>query len=97
MGFSTPRTLGTGETGGTAALPIWINYMGVALKGVPDQPMSPPEGITAARIDPATGLRDAGGGGISEFFYHENLPREHDAPAQGADARPQDDVKAQIF
>jgi penicillin-binding protein 1A len=97
VGFSTPRTLGNGETGGTAALPIWISYMGAALKGVPDQPMAPPEGIVTARIDPDTGLRDTSGGGIAEFFYHENLPREHEVPGQGTDARPQDDVKTQIF
>jgi penicillin-binding protein 1A len=97
VGFSTPRTLGNGETGGTAALPIWISYMGTALRGLPGAPLVPPEGIATARIDPATGLRDTSGGGISEFFYHENLPREHEAPAEGADARPQDDVKAQIF
>ncbi len=97
VGFSTPRTLGPGETGGTAALPIWINYMAVALKGVPDQPLVPPEGVATARIDPATGLRDPAGGGMNEFFYHENLPRENDGAPQGVDARPQDDVKAQIF
>lgn len=97
VGFSTPRTLGNGETGGTAALPIWISYMGAALKGVPDQPMAPPEGIVTARIDPDTGLRDTSGGGTAEFFYHENLPREHEVPGQGTDARPQDDVKTQIF
>jgi penicillin-binding protein 1A len=97
VGFSTPRTLGNGETGGTAALPIWISYMGAALKGIPEQPLVPPEGIVTVRVDPATGLRDASGGGMAEFFYHENLPREHEVPAEGADARPQDDVKTQIF
>ena len=97
IGYSTPRTLGNGETGGTAALPMWISYMAVALKGVPDQPLVPPEGVTAARVDPATGLRDAGGGGISEFFYNENLPRDGEGGAQGLDGRPQDDVKTQIF
>jgi penicillin-binding protein 1A len=45
MGFDQPRKLGDRETGGGLALPIWINYMGVALKGVPDRPMSPPPGV----------------------------------------------------
>ena len=97
IGFSTPRTLGSGETGGTAALPMWISYMAVALKGVPERPLVPPEGVAIARIDPATGLRDTSAGGISEFFYQENLPRELEGGAPGADARPQDEVKAQIF
>jgi len=95
IGFSTPRTLGNGETGGSAALPIWMGYMAVALKGVPDQPMTPPEGVVSVRIDPGTGLR--AGQGLSEFFYHENIPREQDAGGGGPDARPQDEVKAQIF
>jgi penicillin-binding protein 1A len=97
IGFSTPRTLGNGETGGTAALPIWMGYMAVALKGVPEQPLVPPEGVVAVRVDPATGLRSPEGQGMSEFFYHENIPSEHDAGPAGADARPQDEVKAQIF
>jgi len=41
MGFDQPRTLGTRETGGGAALPIWLDYMRVALKGLPESP--PPE------------------------------------------------------
>jgi len=69
----------------------------VALKGVPDQPMKPPEGVVSMRIDPGTGLRAADGQGLSEFFYHENIPREQEAVGGGPDARPQDDVKAQIF
>jgi penicillin-binding protein 1A len=97
IGFSTPRTLGNGETGGTAALPIWMGYMAVALKGVPEQPLVPPEGVVAVRVDPATGLRSPEGQGMSEFFSHENSPSDHDAGPAGADARPQDEVKAQIF
>ena len=35
MGYDTPRNLGARETGGGLILPIWINYMRTALKGVP--------------------------------------------------------------
>lgn len=35
VGFDTPQTLGHGEAGGRAALPMWIDYMKVALEGVP--------------------------------------------------------------
>ena len=98
IGYSTPRTLGNGETGGSAALPIWMGYMATALKGVPEQPLVAPEGVITARIDPASGMREAEGRGIAEFFYHERMPRENDGSVtQGPDARPQDDVKAQIF
>ncbi|MBC7780741.1 MAG: penicillin-binding protein 1A [Proteobacteria bacterium] len=97
VGFSTPRTLGNGETGSAAALPIWISYMAVALKGIPEQQPVAPEGVTTARVDSGSGLRDPDGRGVPEFFYHENLPREQEPVVQGTDARPPDDVKAQIF
>ncbi|MGB8482180.1 MAG: penicillin-binding protein PBP1a [Acinetobacter bohemicus] len=35
VGFDQPTTLGRREYGGVAALPIWINFMGNALKGTP--------------------------------------------------------------
>ena len=35
MGYDTPRKLGDRETGGGLALPVWIDYMSTALKGVP--------------------------------------------------------------
>ncbi|WP_418316784.1 penicillin-binding protein 1A [Piscinibacter sakaiensis] len=43
MGYDTPRKLGERETGGGLALPVWIDYMGQALRGVPvDDPAVPP-------------------------------------------------------
>jgi penicillin-binding protein 1A len=39
------KSLGRGEYGGRAALPIWINYMRTALDGVPIKNMEPPKGI----------------------------------------------------
>lgn len=42
IGYDQPRKLGNRETGGGLALPIWIDYMGHALKGVPiDEPPAP--------------------------------------------------------
>ena len=47
FGYDQPQSLGDRETGGGLALPIWINYMSVALKGRPivERPM--PEGIVS--------------------------------------------------
>ena len=45
VGHSQPRNLGKGETGGAAALPIWINYMASALEGVPKVEIPRPEGL----------------------------------------------------
>lgn len=78
IGFDTPRSLGNKETGSQAALPIWMHYMGKALKGVPMAAYTPPPGITAVKINPATGLRDAGGT-MTEYFLEEQLPPEADS------------------
>ena len=81
VGFDSHEPLGRLEVGGKAAMPIWIDYMRVALQGVPDQVPELPEGITQARINPETGLlarvdsRDA----IVEVFALGSLPPMEDA------------------
>ena len=78
IGFDNPHTLGHNETGGQAALPMWITYMGRAMKGVEELPKSVPEGVVQVRINPESGLREADGRGIPEYFYQEFLPPERD-------------------
>ncbi len=52
MGFDQPRSLGSGETGGGASMPIWINYMRTALKDKPVVPPGPmPSGLTKSNGD----------------------------------------------
>jgi len=75
IGFDQPRTLGGHETGGTAALPIWISYMSQVLRGVPDVPYSMPEGVVAIKINPANGEQaKETEGGLYEYFYQESTP-----------------------
>jgi len=45
MGYDQPRSLGDRETGGGLSLPVWINFMETALKGVPVMEPTPPEGL----------------------------------------------------
>ncbi len=45
MGYSEPRSLGERESGGGLALPIWIDFMAAALKGVPQATLPPPDGL----------------------------------------------------
>ena len=68
VGFDQPKTLGRNETGGNVALPIWINYMAIALKGVPEKPFNAPQGVVSANGD---------------VFYQEFAPRsgEHGGEA----------------
>jgi len=97
IGFDQPRTLGTNETGAVAALPIWMAFMAKALKGVPEVPLKPPDGILVAKINAETGLRENDGGGISEYFYAEFPPRQREdalAPAGGQAPR---EVRNQLF
>ena len=76
-----PKKLGNNETGGSAALPIWINYMSKALAGVPEVPISAPEGVVSARINEA-GIQTADGK-LSDFFFKESIPTA-EAGAAGA-------------
>jgi penicillin-binding protein 1A len=72
------QTLGDGEQGALAALPMWMDFMGPALKGVPvsKDPFPRPFGIEEARIDPVTGLLTSAGDpdSIFEFFETGHLP-----------------------
>ena len=77
IGYDNPRSLGEKETGGGAALPIWIDYMTAALKDIPEFAYSIPEHIVTARIND-DGLRNAEGRRI-EYFYEENLPPEQNS------------------
>ncbi len=45
IGYDQPRKLGDRETGGGLSLPVWIEFMGFALKNVPVAEISPPEGV----------------------------------------------------
>ncbi len=54
-GYDQPESLGHREFGGTVALPIWMSYMGAALKDKPLHTQPEPEGILSLRIDPISG------------------------------------------
>ncbi|MFZ5724491.1 MAG: penicillin-binding protein 1A [Pseudomonadota bacterium] len=78
VGFDEPQTLGRTEYGGVAALPIWIDYMRVALAGKPSAYLPQPPGIVTVKIDPATGERARPGqpDAIFELFKEENVPAD---------------------
>ncbi len=77
MGYDQPKTLGKNQTGGRVALPIWIDYMSRALKGVPEAPRSVPEGVVSAKTE-----TDPEAKGGAEYFYREFAPlKEEPAPA----------------
>jgi len=83
MGYDQPRTLGS-ETGGSAALPIWINYMATALKDIAQEIPSMPDGVTQIKINLSNGRRaNDNEGGLYEYFYEEYPPSDKDKDDHG--------------
>ena len=82
LGFDNSTPLGAGETGGKAALPIWMEFMRSALNGVPEQALVTPEGIISAYINPEDGLlmNPNNKNGLWEYFSQETLPTTFSAP-----------------
>ncbi len=106
VGFDELKPLGAKETGGRAALPMWIDYMRVALDGVVEDRVLQPDGLVTIRIDKKTGELTSGRNpdSMMEIFREEHaptkivvsLPKEkHDTPKR----RPQikKEVADQLF
>ncbi len=94
IGFDNPADLGNNETGGQAALPIWMHYMGRAMKGVKESPFEPPAGIVTV----ALGADAKDGKPATEFIYAENVGNVSDGPSALREAnKPSEEVKNQIF
>lgn len=83
VGMDNNSTLGRWEYGANTALPIWINYMRVALADFPERHHQQPEGIVSLKISTETGeLADPGDpNAIFEIFRAENAPTKHSAPS----------------
>lgn len=84
VGFDQNTKLGVREYGGSAALPIWIDYMREALRNTSETPRTQPPGIVTVRIDPETGERARAGDpdAIFEIFREEKAPQlKDDTPA----------------
>ncbi|GAB2613714.1 penicillin-binding protein 1A [Novilysobacter erysipheiresistens] len=75
VGRDNFESLGRGEYGGRAALPIWIDYMRIALEDRPVAANEPPEGMVEVSVAANGSLLPAGSGGISEWVKTEDLER----------------------
>jgi penicillin-binding protein 1A len=78
VGFDNQQSLGSRETGGRAALPIWIEYMRSALNGMPQNLEQQPDNMITVKIDAETGKR-AGLDTVNsrfEIFRAANAPKE---------------------
>jgi penicillin-binding protein 1A len=102
VGFDNPRPLGNHETGAHAALPMWIDFMRVALQGRPEQPLVQPPGIISVRIDARTGALARAGSpdAIFEVFRTDHVPTKtnESAPVPGGGSTEQaGDITEQLF
>jgi penicillin-binding protein 1A len=76
VGRDNFESLGYREYGGKAALPIWIGYMGAALKDKPLRDETPPQGIVKVEINRGNGnLVPEGSGGMVEYMKQEDYDR----------------------
>ncbi len=98
VGFDQARSMGRGETGSRAALPMWMDYMRVALDGVPPSPPPRPDGMVTVRIDPESGLVTGADNprAIFETFHRDRVP-ERDSRADGRPSGGRDDNERTIF
>ena len=85
VGFDDFSTLGRGEFGAKAALPIWINYMRAALKNQPQRVVEPPAGMVQVSVS-AGGRLIPGAGGITEWVKVEDLQQMENEAAAGYDS-----------
>ncbi|MEM6290389.1 MAG: PBP1A family penicillin-binding protein [Myxococcota bacterium] len=100
VGFDTPRRVGRGETGGKAALPIWLDAMSAVSTG-PAKTFVPPASVVVRSIDASSGLlvptgaaaADYDGKAIDEVFLAGTAPVEEAVPA----ALPKGDVVLGLY
>jgi penicillin-binding protein 1A len=101
VGYDDDLPLGPGEEGSRTALPLWIDFMRIALRGVPENQMPMPVGIVSVRIDSTSGCPARAGqrNAIFEMFREGHVPTCTDAAdlpdifndASGTDAVPTDE------
>jgi penicillin-binding protein 1A len=78
VGFDDNRPLGRRESGGRAALPVWVDIIAARERGQPVVDFPMPSGIVTAQIDPETGLLAYEGlvGAVDEVFLEGTAPTE---------------------
>ena len=74
IGYDNPKKLGDRETGGGLSLPVWIEFMQHALKGVPVEELKPPAGVVQ-RGSYWMFEEYGGGGGVSSLGLGDPIPQ----------------------
>ena len=84
VGFDQPQSMGRGEAGSLAALPIWVDYMKTGLQGIPQDQEKIPAYIEEGFIDRNTGDRvdESSPSATPEFFVLESLTPDYEVLKQ---------------
>lgn len=92
VGFDQPKSLGSGETGGGAALPVWINFMSSALKNQPEYSHPMPDGVVAQGQQTERGTS-------TEYFFKEHLQTNPELGLEtgSGSSAPLEEVKELLF
>ncbi|HXZ59865.1 MAG TPA: penicillin-binding protein 1A [Steroidobacteraceae bacterium] len=89
VGFDQERPLGESEEGARTALPIWVSFMREALRGVPEERRTMPDGLVSLRISPQTGelVSAENPTGVTEIFMANHLPQNEPGMMQSAEGQ----------
>ncbi|MDQ2070211.1 penicillin-binding protein 1A [Natronospira bacteriovora] len=84
IGFDRSQSLGPREGGAGAALPIWTDFMGQALSGMPERTLEQPAGMVSVRISRESGLVVGADhpNGMFELFREGELPEREERSDQ---------------
>jgi penicillin-binding protein 1A len=95
VGFSAHAPLGAREYGSNNPLPIWIDYMAVALADRPKKFLPQPRGVVTMRINPTTGQPAAPGDrdAMFEYFLEEHTPVVANTPDLPMQLHTRDEVQ----
>lgn len=80
IGFDQIKPLGKRETAAGAALPVWIDYMKTALKGIKEKRLVPPRGMISVELDAETGMPPNAYtvSTVKELLVHSQIPTEQE-------------------
>ncbi|MGJ8686110.1 MAG: penicillin-binding protein 1A [Spongiibacteraceae bacterium] len=94
-GFDQNLKLGRREYGGSVALPMWIDYMRVALKNRAPRQIKQPDTLVSMRIDPETGepAHPDQSDAIFEFFDRKSVPENNPNQQNGSYQTETDDIE----
>ncbi len=93
VGYDREQTLGRGEVGGRAALPIWLEFMKAAHEGLPERNFSAPDGVVFVNIDNQTGqpATPSSSQVVRQAFIEGTEPTLNDGTAQDKQSQEEQD------